>query len=102
MPRPRPGSWDDLTDNESRPHTLDWRAPLKGATISSIDWASRPVGIVFTGSVVLGGKTTITITPPTTANSKKYLIHAKIVTSLGNTLETTPPIQLTVQPGGRY
>ena len=103
MPRPRPQVWTDLTGNEVRNHTLDWRAPLRGATISSVSWVSKPAGLVFSGSAITGTKTTITITPPAIgAKGVKYEVHAKIVTSIGETLETEPPLELTVQPGGAF
>ncbi len=102
MPRPRPQVWTDLSDNEVRNHTLDWRAALRGATISSVAWVSKPSGLVFSASSIVGTKTTITITPPATSNEKKYEVHAKIVTSIGETLETEPPLELTVQPGGTF
>lgn len=102
MPRPRPDVWTDLSDNEVRHHTLDWRAALRGASIASVDWASTPAGLAFSGSAIAGTKTTITITPPPTRNKKKYEVHAKVVSSSGETLETEPPIELTVQPGGSF
>lgn len=91
-----------MSDNEARNHTIDWRAALRGATISSVEWLSRPTGLTFTGSVIVGTKTIITITPAATANQRKYLVHAKVVSSIGETLETEPPLELTVQPGGSF
>lgn len=93
-----------MSSNMKREHFLDWRAPLRGAAISSstVAWVSHPTGLVFSNLRVQGTKTVVDITPPGLNREKKYNIHCKMTDSAGLVHETEPPIQMTVQAGGNF
>jgi hypothetical protein len=100
--RPRPQFWPDMTANESEQHALDWKAVLKGATISAVSWVSLPAGLVFTGSTISGNKTTITIAPPAQTADRDYLVQVKMTDSGGQVHEINPAIRLMVRTGGTF
>jgi hypothetical protein len=87
-----------------RAHELDWRGPLKGATIApgSVGWASEPSGLTFTSLTIAGDRTLVDISHPATTHPIDYLVRCKLTDSAGFIHETEPPIELRVTPGGAY
>ncbi len=106
MSRPRPGRFGDMTSNEKRVHTLDWRGPLKGLTIvtnaTSPQFMSKPTGLTFTDITVSTPVVTFTITAPAGSAERNFEIFGRIQASDGQLLETAPPIEMKVIPGGTF
>jgi hypothetical protein len=91
-----------MTSNELRKHFVEWRAPLRGATISVVTWDSAPDGPVFSNLAINGTKAVVDITAPSLSSKRRYAIRCKMTDSGGHIHETEPPIELTVQPGGSF
>jgi len=91
-----------MSSNEKRQHFLEWRAPLRGASIFSVTWASEPVGPTFSNLNVVGTRTVVDITAPAIDQRGRYKIRCKMVDDAGHIHETEPPVELTVQPGGTF
>jgi hypothetical protein len=87
-----------------RAHELDWRGPLKGATITpgSVAWISDPPGLIFTDLTIDGDRTLVDISAPSSRATIDYLVHCKLTDSAGFIHETEPPLELRVTPGGTY
>jgi len=102
MATPRPRVWSDMSSNEKRQHFVEWRAPLRGATIASVTWASDPAGPTFSALSVVGTRTVVDITAPVIQARGRYKIRCKMTDDSGHIHETEPPIELTVQPGGNF
>lgn len=102
MATPRPRVWSDMSSNEVRQHFLEWRAPLRGATIVSFTWAASPAGPTFSNLKAQGTKTVVDITAPALLTKASYDIRCKMTDDSGHIHETEPPIQLTVRPGGTF
>jgi hypothetical protein len=84
-----------------RAHELDWRGPLQGATIvpASVAWASFPLGLSFENLQVVGDRTLVDITAPSSSGTTDYKVRCRFTDSEGLIHETVPPIELRVTPG---
>lgn len=92
-----------MSSNEKREHYLEWRAPLRGAAISSVAWVSDPTGPTFSAAAVVNGtRTNIDITAPAVSGDVTYKIRCKVVDATGRIHETEPPVELRVRPGGNF
>lgn len=101
MPEPRPRVWADMSASMLRAHELDWRGPLEGASIvaGTVAWASQPLGLTFENLTVVGDKTLVDITAPSSQATTDYKVRCKLTDSAGLVHETEPPIELRVTPG---
>lgn len=102
MATPRPRVWSNMTANVIRECYLDWRAPLKGRSITAAAWASDPAGFTFTNLRLLGTRTLVDVTPPAIGQDTDFQIRCKVTDSSGHIHETEPAIEVKVVPGGNY
>ena len=91
-----------MTSNEVRQHYVEWRAPLRGATISEVTWDSAPDGPAFSLLTINGTRAVVDITAPSVSSKRRYSIRCKMTDSAGYVHETEPPMELTIQPGGNF